>query len=107
MTDAFSAAIDVFFADDNFSATATYTPAGGSPVTVRVLKRILPTIDFGGGGRSQAAIPVEIFGIRLSEVADEPPPGSTLQVGAVSYVIESAKISARRAYWACDAREGP
>lgn len=103
MPDAFSAAIDALCADENLSSAGVYTPQGGSPQNVRVLKRIPQLADISLGA-SRVSTSGMLFCLRVSEVPLEPSRDDTLAVDGVTYIIESVKSVARNLEWALDAR---
>jgi hypothetical protein len=102
MADAFSAAVDTLFTNADLSTSGVYTPAGGAPQAVRVLKRIPQTMDisFGSSRVSTSGI---LLTLRVSEVPIEPARGDALVVDGVTYNIESVKSVARNLQWALDA----
>jgi hypothetical protein len=94
---AFHAALNALFADLNLTAAATFAPADGTPLPVRVIaRRPDRIIEFGDARlRSTAAM----FDLRISEVA-EPRPGDRLEVGGESYVIQGEPVrDAERLVW--------
>ena len=103
MPDAFDLMIDTLFNNADLSSAGVYTPSGGSPVSVRVLKRIPPTQDI-SLGNSRASTSGITLTLRVSEVPDEPPRDSTLVVDGITYIVESAKSIARNKEWSLDAR---
>ena len=99
---AFAAAIDTLFRDQNIAADAVYTPAGGDPMTVRVIaKRPDEIVGFGDTPIHAATA---IFDVRVSEVAT-PAEGDTLEVGGDTYVIQGEPVRDRdRLIWSLDTR---
>jgi hypothetical protein len=80
---AFLGAVDATFAA--FGIDAVYAPAGGEPVSVRVIARRPDTIV----SFSETRIHTETatFEVRASEVA-EPRPGDQLTVGSESFLVQ-------------------
>ena len=78
---AFQGAVDATFAA--FGIDAVYTPAGGDPVTVRVIARRPDTIV----GFGETRIHAETFEVRESEIAS-PRPGDQLTVGGETFVVQ-------------------
>lgn len=98
----FAAAIDVLFADPNLAIEAIYTPAGGDPMTVRVIARRRDAIVGFGDTRIRAA--TAMFDVRIVEVA-APAPGDTLKLGGETYVVQGTPIrDAERLVWTMEAR---
>ena len=83
----FQGAVDATFAA--FGIDAVYTPAGGEPVSVRVIARRPDTIV--GFGETRIHAETTTFEVRASEVAD-PRPGDQLSVGTAE--MERTPVSA-------------
>ena len=79
----FQGAVDATFAA--FGVDATYRPAGGEPVSVRVIARRPDTIV--GFGETRIHAETATFELRASEVAD-PRPNDQLTVGADTFVVQ-------------------
>lgn len=62
-------AIDAIFSDDNTAIDGEYTPAGGSPVPVRIIFRMeeSPVDVFSGAGANTSR---QVADIRSSEIVD-------------------------------------
>jgi hypothetical protein len=79
-----------------FGIDAVYTPAGGDPVSVRVIARRPDTIV--GFGDTRIHADTAIFEVRASEVAG-PRPGDQLTVGGQTFVIQGRRNGTIRAGW--------
>ncbi len=79
----FAGTVDATFAA--FGMDATWTPAGGDPVDVRVIAKRLDTII--GFGETRIHAETTTFEVRASEVAS-PRPGDQLAVGGETFVIQ-------------------
>ena len=79
----FQGAVDATFAA--FGIDATYTPAGGEPVSVRVIARRPDTIV--GFGETRIHAETATFELQASEVAG-PGPGDQLTVGSDTFVVQ-------------------
>ena len=79
----FQGAVDATFAA--FGIDAVYTPAGGEPVSVRVIARRPDTIV--GFGETRIHAETATFELRASEVAS-PRPGDQLTVGGETFVVQ-------------------
>jgi hypothetical protein len=94
-------AVDVTFAA--FGIDAVYMPAGGEPVSVRVIARRQDTIV--GFGETRIHAETATFELRASEVAN-PRSGDQLTVGGESFVIqgEPERRDPDRLVWKVDVR---
>jgi hypothetical protein len=79
----FQGAVDATFAA--FGMDAVYTPAGGEPVSVRVIARRPDTIV--GFGETRIHAETATFELRASEVA-RPHPGDLLIVDSQTFVVQ-------------------
>jgi hypothetical protein len=79
----FQGAVDATFAA--FGIDATYTPAGGEPVAVRVIARRPDTIV--GFGETRIHADTATFELRTSEAAS-PRPGDQLTIGSDTFVVQ-------------------
>jgi hypothetical protein len=97
----FQGAVDATFAA--FGTDATYTPAGGAPVSVRVIARRPDTIV--GFGETRIHAETATFEVRVNEVAS-PRPGDQLAVDGETFVIqgEPARRDPDRLVWTVDVR---
>ena len=94
-------AVDATFAA--FGIDATYTPAGGEPVPVRVIARRLDTIV--GFGETRIHSETANFELRASEIAN-PRPDDQLIVDGQTFVIqgEPERRDPDRLVWTLDVR---
>jgi hypothetical protein len=97
----FAGAVDATFAA--FGVDATYTPASGEPVAVRVIARRPDTIV--GFGETRIHTETATFEVRASEVA-KPRPDDQLTVDGQTFVIqgEPERRDPDRLVWSLDAR---
>lgn len=99
---AFAAAIDSLFADLHIGRDAVYTPAGGTPVLVRVVARRADAVAEFGNARLWAE--TARFDLRASEVA-EPRPGDRLDLDGEAYLVQGEPVrDAARLVWRLEAR---
>jgi hypothetical protein len=94
-------AIDGVF--DAFGFSATYMPAGGDPLVVRVIARRPDTIV--GFGDTRIHVETATFEVRAGEVAN-PHPGDQLTVAGDTFLIqgEPERRDPDRLVWTLDAR---
>jgi hypothetical protein len=97
----FAGAVDATFAA--FGIDAVYAPAGGEPVSVRVIARRPDTIV--GFGKTRIHAETATFEVRASEVAN-PRPNDQLTVGSDTLVIqgEPERRDPDRLVWSLDVR---
>jgi hypothetical protein len=97
----FQGAVDATFAA--FGIDALYAPAGGEPVSVRVIARRPDTIV--GFGETRIHAETATFEVRAGEVAS-PRPDDQLTVGDETYVVqgEPERRDPDRRVWTVDAR---
>ena len=97
----FSVAIDATFVA--FGIDATFTPAGGDSVTVRVIAKRPDTIV--GFGETRIHAETAMFEVRASEVAT-PRPDDQLTVGAETFLVqgEPERRDPDQLVWTLDAR---
>jgi hypothetical protein len=97
----FRGAVDATF--EAFGIDASYTPAGGGPVPVRVIARRPDAIV--GFGETRIHAETATFELRAREVAD-PRPEDQLTVGGETFVIqgEPERRDPDRLVWMLDAR---
>jgi voltage-gated potassium channel Kch len=89
---AFATAIAALFADPNITVEAIYTPAGGDPMTVRVIAKRPDGIV--GFGHTRIHTATTMFDVRVSEVS-APADGDTLEIGGETYVIQGEPVRDR------------
>jgi hypothetical protein len=97
----FQAAVDATFAA--FGIDAIYAPAGGEPVSVRVIARRPDAIV--GFGDTRIHTETATFEVRASEVAN-PRPGDQLSVNGETLVVqgEPERRDPDRLVWTLDVR---
>lgn len=101
---AFSAAVDVIFADANMALAAVYTPGGGDPVAVRVIRQA-PVEEFGFDQR-RISSEVRVYRLRRSEVAS-PAPGDRLVCDGETRIVQGQpELDSERLVWTLDTRPG-
>ena len=92
--------------DQNFALLgedATYTPAAGSPVTVKVIPRQPDTVlDFGD---TKARTTTTLLDVRVSELAT-PAKGDAVTFAGTGYVVQAPPLrrDPRRLIWTLDTR---
>ena len=86
-----------------FGIGALYTPAGGEPVSVRVIARRPDTIV--GFGETRVHAETATFEIRTSEIAN-PRPGDQLTVDGETFMVqgEPERRDPDRLVWTVDVR---
>ncbi len=99
---AFAAAIDMLFADQNIGREAIYTSDGGAPVLVRVVSRQADAItDFGDARLWSETTRVDL---RVAEVSN-PRPGDRLEIDGEAFLIQGEPVRDReRLIWTVDLR---
>ena len=102
--DAFEGAVDATFAAFRHRGRL-HTPAGGEPVSVRVIARRPGTIV--GFGDTRIHAETATFELRTSEVANRRP-GDQLTVGGDTFVVqgEPERHDPDRLVWSLDVRTG-
>jgi hypothetical protein len=97
----FQGSVDATFAA--FGIDAVYTPAGGDPVSVRVIARRPDAIV--GFGDTRIHAETATFEVRAREVAS-PRPGDQLIVGGDAFVTQGEPVRSDpdRLVWSLDAR---
>jgi hypothetical protein len=98
---AFGGPVDAI--SEAFGIDAVYTPAGGDPVSVRVIARRPDAIV--GFGETRIHAETATFELRASEVAN-PRSGDQLTVGSDTFVIqgEPERRDPERLVWRLDVR---
>jgi hypothetical protein len=97
----FQDAVEATFAA--FAIDATYTPAGGEPVPVRVIARRPDTIV--GFGETRIHSETATFELRASEIAN-PRPGDQIALDGEAFVVqgEPERRDPDRLVWRVDVR---
>ena len=97
----FQGAVDATFAV--FGIDALYTPAGGEPVSVRVIAKRPDTIV--GFGKTRIHAEAAMFELRASKVAS-PRPDNQLTVDGQTFIVqgEPERRDPDRLMWHVDAR---
>jgi hypothetical protein len=97
----FAGAVDATFAA--FGIDALYTPAGGEPVSLRVIATRPDAVI--GFGETRIHAQTATFEVRASDVAD-PRPGDQLSVGGETFVVqgEPDRRDPDRLVWSLDVR---
>jgi hypothetical protein len=98
---AFQGAVDATFAA--FGIDAVYAPAGGEPVSVRVIVRRPDAIV--GFGESRIHVETSTFEVRASEVAN-PRPSDQLIIDGQTFVVqgEPERRDPDRLVWTLDVK---
>jgi hypothetical protein len=99
----FAGAVDATFAA--FGIDAVYTPAGGDPVSARVIAKRPDTIV--GFGETRIYAETVTFELRASEVAN-PRPNDQVTVAGETFIIqgEPERRDPDRLVWTVDVRPG-
>ena len=82
---AFAVALDALFADVNLGLDATWYPAGGAPVPVRVIRKAPDEVT--AFGSAQILSETTLVDVRVSEMAN-PKPGDGISIGVENFVIQ-------------------
>ena len=99
---AFAIAVDALFADPNLARAASYEPADGDPVPVRVVARRADTVADFGDARLWSE--TTRFDLRVSEVTS-PRPGDRLVLDGETFVVQGEPMRDReRLVWTLDVR---
>ena len=97
---AFSAAVDAIFQDANMAADATWTPQGGVPLPVRVIRKAPDELTSFGAARILSD--TTLVDVRVSEIPT-PKPGDTIIIGADTFTIQGEpKRDRERLVWALE-----
>lgn len=101
-TAAANLAVDALFAC--FGEAATYTPDGGAPVEVIVIRsRRDPVIHFGFSHGPGVRSPGWSMVLRQSDVPVRPHSESArVMIGAKSFLVMDAEEDEARLFWSCD-----
>jgi hypothetical protein len=102
VTNAFAAAVDVLFADPNLARAATYQPADGDALPVRVIARRADAITEFGEARLWSE--TTRFDVRVREVAN-PRRGDRLVLDGEMFIVQGEPVRDReRLVWTLDTR---
>ena len=94
---AFAAAMDAIFTDANMAAEATWSPQGGAPLPVRVIRKAPDELTTFGAARILSD--TTLVDVRVSDMAS-PKPGDTIIIGADTFTIQGEpKRDRERLIW--------
>ena len=94
--------VDRLFGDPNLARDATYEPADGDPIPVRVVARRADAVTEFGEARLWSE--TTRFDVRVSEVAS-PRPGDRLVLDGETFVVQGEPVRDReRLVWTLDVR---
>jgi len=99
---AFAGLVDRLFADPNLGRDATWEPAEGEPVSVRVAARRADAITEFGGARLWSE--TTRLDLRVAEVAN-PRPGDRIIIAGEAFVVQGEPVRDReRLVWTLEVR---
>ena len=99
---AFAGLVDRLFADPNLGRDATWQPAEGEPVSVRVVARRADAVTEFGDARLWSE--TTRLDLRVSEVAD-PRPGDRIIIDGEAFVVQGEPVRDReRLVWTLEVR---
>jgi hypothetical protein len=99
---AFSAALEVLFADPNIGVEAIYTSDGGVPALVRIVARRADAVTEFGDARLWSE--TTRIDLRVAEVPN-PRPGDRIEIDGEAFLIQGEPVRDReRLVWAVDLR---
>ena len=99
---AFAGLVDRLFADPNLGRDAVYEPAGGEPVTVRVVARRADAVTEFGDARLWSE--TTRLDLRIAEVA-APRPGDRIVIEGDAFVVQGEPVRDReRLVWTLEVR---
>ena len=99
---AFAGLVDRLFADPNLGRDAVYEPAGGEPVSVRVVARRADAVTEFGAARLWSE--TTRLDLRVSEVADRRP-GDRIIIDGEAFVVQGEPVRDRdRLVWTIEVR---
>jgi hypothetical protein len=99
---AFSAALEVLFADPNIGVEAIYTTEGGVPVLVRAVARRADAITEFGDARLWSE--TTRIDLRVADVPN-PRPGDRIEIDGDAFLIQGEPVRDReRLVWIVDLR---
>ena len=97
---AFAAAMDALFQDANMAAEATWTPQGGAPLPVRVIRKAPDEMTTFGAARVLSE--TTLVDVRVAEMAN-PKPGDTIIIGPDTFTIQGEpKRDRERLIWSLE-----
>ena len=100
---AIATAVDALFADPSLARAATYAPADGETVTVRVVARRADAVTEFGAARVWSE--TTRLDLRVSEVTN-PRPGDRIVVDGTAYVVQGEPVRDReRLVWTLEVRQ--
>jgi hypothetical protein len=99
---AFSAALEVLFADPNIGVEAFYTTEGGAPILVRAVARRADAVtEFGDARLWSETTRVDL---RVADVPN-PRPGDRIEIDGDAFLIQGEPVRDReRLAWTVDLR---
>ena len=99
---AFSAALEVLFADPNIGVEAIYTSDGGVPALVRIVARRADAVTEFGDARLWSE--TTRIDLRVAEVPN-PRPGDRIEIDGEAFLIQGEPVRDReRLVWTVDLR---
>ena len=99
---AFAGLVDRLFADPNLGRDATWEPAEGPPIPVRVVARRADAVTEFGAARLWSE--TTRLDVRVAEVAD-PRPGDRIVVDGEAFVVQGEPVRDReRLVWTLEVR---
>ncbi len=97
---AFAAAMDAIFMDANMAADATWTPQGGAPLPVRVIRKAPDEMTTFGATRILSE--TTLVDVRVSEMASVKS-GDTIIIGTDTFTIQGEpKRDRERLVWSLE-----
>ena len=99
---AFSAALEVLFADPNIGVEAIYTTEGGAPALVRIVARRADAVTEFGDARLWSE--TTRIDLRVAEVPN-PRPGDRIEIDGEAFLVQGEPMRDReRLVWTVDLR---
>jgi len=97
---AFAAAMDAIFGDQNMAAEATWTPQGGAPLPVRVIRKAPDELTTYGAARILSD--TTLVDVRVSEMTSVKS-GDTIIIGPDTFTIQGEpKRDRERLIWSLE-----
>ncbi|NOX73483.1 MAG: hypothetical protein GXP03_07635 [Alphaproteobacteria bacterium] len=98
---AFAAAMDAIFQDQNMAVEATWTPQGGVPLPVRVIRKAPDELTSFGAARILSD--TTLIDVRVSSEMPSVKSGDTIIIGADTFTIQGEpKRDRERLIWALE-----